>query len=124
MRDLAARVVREEVPLDRLDALDDDAIVEALVRVKGVGRWTAQMFLMFRLGRPNVLPELDLGIRKAIQRAYRLRKLPDARRVREIGAAWAPHATIACWYLWRSLESDGATRAPKRAPTRRGRRSG
>jgi hypothetical protein len=78
--------------------------------VKGVGRWTAQMFLMFRLGRPNVLPELDLGIRKAIQRAYRLRAMPDAERVRKIGADWAPYATIACWYLWRSLEAAGPTR--------------
>jgi DNA-3-methyladenine glycosylase II len=104
LRDLASRVHTNEVPLDTLDALPDEAIIDALVRVKGVGRWTAQMFLMFRLGRPNVLPELDLGIQKAIQRAYRLRKMPTPDRVRRIGAPWSPYSTVACWYLWRSLE--------------------
>ena len=83
-------------------------MITALTTVKGVGRWTAQMFLMFRLGRPDVLPELDLGIRKAIHRAYRTRGLPTAQRVLKIGAPWAPYRTIASWYLWRSLEADGA----------------
>jgi DNA-3-methyladenine glycosylase II len=88
--------------------LGDDEIIGHLTSVKGVGRWTAQMFLMFRLGRPDVLPELDLGIRKAIQRAYRLRKLPDSARVHTIGATWAPYRTIASWYLWRSIDGDAA----------------
>ena len=108
LKDLAARVDSGEVPLDHLDALPDDEIIEALVRVKGIGRWTAQMFLMFRLGRPDVLPELDLGIQKGIQRAYRLRSLPKPDRVRKIGAKWAPYSSIACWYLWRSLDTDTA----------------
>lgn len=108
LKDLASRVESGAVPLDHLDALPDDEIIEALVRVKGIGRWTAQMFLMFRLGRPNVLPELDLGIQKGIQRAYRLRSLPKPDRVRKIGARWAPYSTVACWYLWRSLDTDDA----------------
>ena len=107
IKDLAARVESGEVPLADLDALPDDEIVAALVKVKGIGRWTAQMFLMFRLGRPNVLPELDLGVQKAIQRAYRLRSLPKPDRVRKIGAKWAPYSTVACWYLWRSLDGEG-----------------
>jgi DNA-3-methyladenine glycosylase II len=74
--------------------------------VKGIGRWSAQMFLMFRLGRPNVLPELDLGIRKGLQRAYRMRKLPTPQRVKAIGARWSPYASYACWYLWRLLDGD------------------
>src|SRR5918911_1466380 len=85
---------------------------ETLTRVKGVGLWTAQMFLMFRLGRPNVLPVSDLGIRKAIQRAYRLRTLPSAERIQRLGARWEPYRTIACWYLWRSLDENGATGTP------------
>jgi DNA-3-methyladenine glycosylase II len=112
MKDLAERVGNGDVPMHAFDELSDDAIIEALTRVKGVGRWTAQMFLMFRLGRPNVLPELDLGVRKAIQRAYRLRALPSTDRVREIGAIWEPYCTIASWYLWRSLEVDGVTSTP------------
>ena len=104
LKDLATRVCTSELPIDALHELDDDAVIDALVRVKGVGRWTAQMFLMFRLGRPDVLPELDLGIQKAIQRAYRLRKRPLPPRVIKIGASWAPYRTVASWYLWRSLE--------------------
>jgi DNA-3-methyladenine glycosylase II len=78
------------------------------VLVKGIGRWTAQMFLMFRLGRRDVLPELDLGIQNAIRRAYRMRKRPTPKQVKKIGAKWTPHSTVACWYLWRSLDNgDG-----------------
>ena len=77
-----------------------------LTGVKGIGRWSAQVYLMFRLERPDVLPEGDLGIQKAIQRAYGLRKLPDPARVQRIGTAWAPYRTQASWYLWRSLDVD------------------
>ena len=104
LKDLASRVAAEELPIETLHELPDDDVIETLVRVKGVGRWTAQMFLMFRLGRPDVLPELDLGIQNAVQRAYRLRKRPTPERVRKIGAGWAPYRTVASWYLWRSLE--------------------
>jgi DNA-3-methyladenine glycosylase II len=103
LKDLAAKVVAREVDLE-VDALGDDEILEQLVRVKGIGRWTVQMFLMFRLGRPDVLPELDLGIQNAIKRAYRRRGRVKPKDVLRIGAKWRPHASVACWYLWRSLE--------------------
>ena len=104
LRDLAAKVDSGEVPLARLGRLPDEEVIAHLTRVSGIGRWTAQMFLMFRLGRPDVLPELDLGIQNAIQRAYDLPKRPAPVDVLRIGETWRPHATIASWYLWRSLE--------------------
>jgi len=82
--------------------------------VKGIGRWTVHMFLIFRLGRPDVLPELDLGIQNAIRRAYRMRKQPGPKDVLRIGKSWTPHASVASWYLWRSLES-----APPAAPRKK-----
>ena len=78
-------------------------MIEALTQVKGIGRWTAEMFLMFRLHRPDVLPVGDLGIVKAIQQQYRLRKTPTPARLIEIGEAWRPYRSVACWYLWASL---------------------
>ena len=108
MKDLAAKVHTGDVPLDAIEQLTDDEIIAHLVAVKGIGRWTAQMFLMFRLGRPDVLPELDLGIQNAIRRAYRIRRRVLPKDVLRIGKKWRPHATIASWYLWRSLENgDG-----------------
>jgi len=104
LKDLAARVAANTLPIESLHDLSDDEVIDALVQVKGVGRWTAQMFLMFRLGRPDVLPELDLGIQNAIQRAYKLRKRLLPPRVIKLGAVWAPYRTVASWYLWRSLE--------------------
>lgn len=104
LKDLAQHVLDGTVPLSRLDRLADEEIIERLVRVKGVGRWTVQMFLMFRLGRPDVLPDLDLGVQNAIWRAYELPTRPTPREVLEIGAPWRPFATAAAWYLWRSLE--------------------
>lgn len=126
LKDLATRVESGEVPLaaDQIDHLGDEEIIERLVRVKGIGRWTVHMFLIFRLGRPDVLPELDLGIQNAIRRAYRLRKQPGPKDVLRIGKRWTPHASVASWYLWRSLEGapPAPTRAkktaPKRAPSR------
>lgn len=103
LRDLAAKVETGEVPLARVGRLPDEEIITHLTRVNGIGRWTAQMFLMFRLGRPDVLPELDLGIQTAVQRAYDLPKRPAPADVLRIGESWRPHATIASWYLWRSL---------------------
>ena len=108
MRDLASKVVSGELPLDRVEEMDDEDLIDHLVQVKGIGRWTAQMFLMFRLGRPDVLPELDLGIQNAIKKAYRKRKRPVPKDVKKIGAKWSPYSSVACWYLWRSLENgDG-----------------
>jgi DNA-3-methyladenine glycosylase II len=106
LRDLARHVRDGSLPLDRVHDLDDAQIIEALTAVKGIGRWSAQMFLMFRLGRPDVLPDADLGIRKGIQRAYRMQKLPPPKKVQQLGARWSPYATYACWYLWRSLDGD------------------
>ena len=108
LRDLSARVAGGSLPLAHLGRLSDDAIIEHLVQVKGIGRWTVQMFLMFRLGRPDVLPELDLGVQVAIQREYALAKRPTPKEVLAIGEKWRPHASVASWYLWRSLENgDG-----------------
>jgi DNA-3-methyladenine glycosylase II len=108
LRDLSARVADGSLPLAHLGRLSDDAIIEHLVQVKGIGRWTVQMFLMFRLGRPDVLPELDLGVQNAIQRAYGLKQRPTPKDVLRIGEKWRPYASTASWYLWRSLENgDG-----------------
>jgi DNA-3-methyladenine glycosylase II len=108
LRDLSARVADRSLPLAHLGRLPDDAIIEHLVQVKGIGRWTAQMFLMFRLGRPDVLPELDLGVQNAIRLAYGLPSRPTPKDVLRIGAPWRPWASVASWYLWRSLENgDG-----------------
>ena len=104
MRDLAVRAV-SGLPLRSLSRLDDEEVIEALVAVKGIGRWTAEMFLMFRLLRPDVLPVGDYGIRKAMQRAYRLRALPKPERMQKIAAPWRPYRSVACWYLWRSLDA-------------------
>ena len=105
LRDLAAKVKSGELPVASLHELDDAAVIEAIVKVKGLGRWSAEMFLMFRLRRPDVLPVGDLGIVTAIQRLYGLRKKPNAARIMKIGEAWRPYRTVACWYLWRSLEN-------------------
>lgn len=105
LRDLAAKVTSGELPVHSLHELTDEEVIEAIVKVKGLGRWSAEMFLMFRLRRPDVLPVDDLGIVTAIQRLYGLRKRPKPDRIRKIGEAWRPYRTVACWYLWRSLEN-------------------
>jgi len=104
LRDLAARTADGRLRLNRLAAMEDDTVITALTAVKGIGRWSAQMFLLFHLGRPDVLPELDYGVRKAIQAAYRRRRLPTPAQVLKFGAPWHPEASTATWYLWRSLE--------------------
>ena len=106
IRDLATKVDTGALPLDHVHTLGDDELIAHLVQVKGIGKWTAQMFLMFKLGRPNVLPDLDLGIQNPIKRAYRKRKVKP-KDVLRIGAKWSPYASVACWYLWRSLDNDG-----------------
>jgi len=106
VRDLCARVADGRLRLEELDDLDDEAVIERLTAVKGFGRWTAEMFLMFRLHRPDVLPVGDLGIVTAVQRLYRLRKRPDSARLQKIGTPWQPYRSIACWYLWQSLRLD------------------
>ena len=105
LRDLCRRLEEGSLPLTTLQTLDDDGVIEALTQVKGVGRWTAEMFLIFRLQRPDVLPVGDLGIVKAVQRAYRLRKAPTPDRLIRLGDAWRPYRSVACWYLWASLDT-------------------
>jgi DNA-3-methyladenine glycosylase II len=105
-RELAQRVHDGELPLEKLDAMHDDEVVETLVKVKGIGRWTAQMVMMFHLGRPDIFPELDLGIQKGVQKLHRMRRLPSPVRTAKAGEKWAPYRTVAAWYLWRSLEVD------------------
>ena len=104
LRDLCAKVTSGELPIHSLHDLSDEEVIQAIVKVKGLGRWSAEMFLMFRLRRPDVLPVDDLGIVTAIQRLYGLRKKPKADRIKKIAQAWRPYRTVACWYLWRSLE--------------------
>ena len=104
LRDLADKVHSGALPLDHVETLGDDELIDHLVQVKGIGRWTAQMFLMFKLGRANVLPDLDLGIQNAIKRAYRKRTVKP-KDVQRIGRCWSPYASVACWYLWRSLDN-------------------
>jgi DNA-3-methyladenine glycosylase II len=106
LRDLCHHVLDGALDLGRLDELGDDEVVASLTRVTGIGRWTAEMFLMFRLRRPDVLPVGDLGIVRAVQKAYRLRSAPSPERLATIGDRWRPYRSVACWYLWASL--DGA----------------
>jgi DNA-3-methyladenine glycosylase II len=103
IRDLAAHVLGGELQVERLGELSDDAVIEEIVAVRGLGRWTAEMFLIFHLERPDVLSGGDLGIRKAVQLEYRLAALPSPRQVLEIGAPWRPHRSLASLYLWESL---------------------
>ena len=105
VRDLCARILDGSLNLDMLASLTDDEVIAALTSVKGIGRWTAEMFLMFRLHRPDVLPVGDLGIVKAVQKAYRLRTLPSPERLTRIGETWRPYRSVACWYLWASLST-------------------
>jgi len=105
MRDLCGRIADGRLRLDELDELTDEQIIERLTAVKGFGRWTAEMFLMFRLQRPDVLPVADLGICTAVQRIYRLRQRPKPKRLTQIGEAWRPYRSVACWYLWESLKA-------------------
>lgn len=103
--DLAERVHDERLPLESLRTLDDEAVIETLVAVRGIGRWTAEMFLMFRLHRPDVLSTGDLGLQKGMKGLYRLRKMPTPATMQKRAEPWRPYRTIACWYLWRVAET-------------------
>jgi 3-methyladenine DNA glycosylase/8-oxoguanine DNA glycosylase len=129
LRDLATRTLAGTVPtLAQLHTMTDDAIVESLVQVRGIGRWTAEMLLIFRLRRPDVLPATDYGIRNGFMLTYRKRSLPTPEEVARHGEKWRPHRSAASWYLWRAVDlararSDKttpakakATRASARAP--------
>ncbi|MEX2273077.1 MAG: DNA-3-methyladenine glycosylase 2 family protein [Vicinamibacterales bacterium] len=103
VRDLATKVTDGSLALDSLDALDDAAVIEALTGVRGIGRWSAEMFLIFRLGRPDILPVGDVGVQRAMRAVYGLRKHPSPARMTELARPWRPYRSVACWYLWRSL---------------------
>lgn len=105
LRDLAEKVEAGHVTLHNMGRMSDEAIIEQLIQVKGIGRWTAQMFLIFSMARLDVLPVDDLGIRNAVQRQYNLPQHPDTATIARIAEPWHPYATIASWYLWRSLEN-------------------
>ena len=113
LRDLTARIMDGRLNLDELEQLPDEQVIERLTAVKGFGRWTAEMFLMFRLHRPDVLPAGDLGIVNAIQRLYRLRKKPDAKRILKMGEAWRPYRSVASWYLWQTLRNEPLSTTPR-----------
>ena len=104
VKDLARRFAAGEVKPRRWGRLDDEKIIEELVAVKGIGRWTVEMFLIFHLKRPDVLPVDDLGLRRAMEREYNAGKPLTRDRMREIGEPWAPYRSVATWYLWRSLD--------------------
>jgi DNA-3-methyladenine glycosylase II len=105
VRNLSQRVLNGSLKTDAFAAMSDEEVVAQLTQIKGIGQWTADMILIFRLARPDVLPVGDLGIVKAVQKAYGLRKTPDAKRLLKIGERWRPYRSIASWYLWRSLEN-------------------
>jgi DNA-3-methyladenine glycosylase II len=105
LRDLAERVEAGELDLARLSELSDEDVVAELIAIKGIGRWTAEMFLIFHLGRPDVISTGDLGIRRAVQLAYGLEELPGPTDLERIAEPWRPHRTLACLHLWRSLSN-------------------
>jgi DNA-3-methyladenine glycosylase II len=105
LRSLAEHVLSGELALDRLDDLGDEEVEHEVTAVKGLGTWTAHMFLIFHLGRPDVLPVGDLGVRRAVERAYGLEELPSAEELERLGERWAPYRSLAALYLWESLDN-------------------
>jgi DNA-3-methyladenine glycosylase II len=108
IRELARLTRKGEVDFERCASLEDIAVVEHLTKVKGVGVWTVHMFLIFALRRHDILPTGDLGVRAAMKKAYGLAELPKPEEMEKIAAAWRPYCSVACWYLWRSLDNVGA----------------
>jgi DNA-3-methyladenine glycosylase II len=104
IKDLALHIIEGRLALDKLPLLTDEQVIQQLTAVRGIGRWTAEMFLIFCLGRPDILPVQDLGLRKAIQKTYCLHELPSPDAMNKITDRWRPYRSIATWYLWKSLE--------------------
>lgn len=104
VRDLATKVTDGSLALESLDKLEDASVIETLTTVKGIGRWSAEMFLIFRLGRPDILPVGDVGVQRAMRALYGLRKHPSPSRMTALARPWRPYRSVACWYLWRSLD--------------------
>ena len=105
LKDLASHIYDGRINLEELPTMNDEEIINKLVNVKGIGRWTSEMFLIFSLGRQDVLPVTDLGVRKAIQKIYSLSELPKPNTMMEIAKPWRPYRSIATWYLWKSLSN-------------------
>jgi DNA-3-methyladenine glycosylase II len=104
LKDLAEKTAAGVLDFSSLAELPDEEVIKQLTQVKGIGVWTAHMFLMFSLRRPNVLPTGDYGVQMAVKRHYRKRKLPKPKDMEKIARAWEPYRSIACWYMWRSLD--------------------
>lgn len=104
LKDLAAKTAAGLLDFARLPEMSDEAVIQHLTQVKGIGVWTAHMFLMFSLRRPNVLPTGDYGVQMAVKKHYKKRKLPKPRDMEKIARAWEPYRSVACWYMWRSLD--------------------
>jgi DNA-3-methyladenine glycosylase II len=104
LMDLAQHFIDKRIPVRRLSRMSDEEVIECLTKVKGIGRWTAEMFLMFVLNRPDVLPVDDLGLQEAVKRAYKLHHRPKKAELTEIGEKWRPWRSVATWYLWRGME--------------------
>ncbi|MCX7858538.1 MAG: DNA-3-methyladenine glycosylase 2 family protein [Chloroflexus sp.] len=102
LRDLATRIASGQLELERFPTLDDETIITQLTAVKGIGRWTAEIYLMFALGRLDVLPAADLGLRDAARLVHGLPRLPSPRELLALGACWRPYRSVACWYLWQA----------------------
>ena len=104
LKDLAAKTASGLLDFSRLAELPDEEVIKHLTQVKGIGVWTAHMFLLFSLRRPNVLPTGDYGVQMAVKKHYKKRKLPKPKDMEKIARAWEPYRSIACWYMWRSLD--------------------
>jgi 3-methyladenine DNA glycosylase/8-oxoguanine DNA glycosylase len=114
LRDLAAHVAEQRLELDRLHEFDDERVLERLTAVKGIGQWTAEIYLMFRLQRPDVFPADDLGLVKAAQNVYGLRQRPTRKKLLKMAEAWRPYRSVAAWYLWRSLALTATSAKPSK----------
>jgi DNA-3-methyladenine glycosylase II len=122
IKDLAAHVRDGKLNFHRFHRMTDEEIVAHLTQVKGIGKWTAEIFLMFNLGRPDVMPADDLGVQNAVQRHYRMRQRPNRKRLLKHAERWRPYRTAAAWYLWRSLDivlPDAGTKPPAKAVAKR-----
>ncbi len=104
LRDMAERAVSGQLDFSKLHEMSDEEVIKHLTQVKGVGVWTAHMFLMFSLRRPNILPTGDFGVQMAIKKLYKKRKIPKPVQMEKLAKAWEPYRSIACWYLWRSID--------------------
>jgi len=125
IKDLAAHVRDGKLNFDRFHRMTDEEIIANLTQVKGIGKWTAEIFLMFNLGRPDVMPADDLGVQNAVKRHYRMRQRPNRKRLLKHAERWRPYRTAAAWYLWRSLDivlPDGGAKSPAKKLAKRKKR--